>query len=482
MSIRRGAPGRLVGTRWNVAHPTFEPPAAGEGIQTPWSRSERPFPRAILQPLQAFLETGAASGLLLLAAAAAALVWANSPWRESYGQVWRTDLFLRVGRWVVGEDLRGWIDDGLMALFFLVAGLEIKRELLTGELRDRRTAVLPVVAALGGMLVPALIYLAFTVGSEAARGWGMAMPTDLVFALGVLALGGGAPAGLKAFLLALAIVDDLGSLLVIALFYSRNVDWEFLGIVAALCAGIVLLQQIHVRSAAVYVTMGVGVWLAFHAAGVSGTVAGVTVGFLTPSVPFQRPKAVSQEAHRVADETVDNPFPPDADAGQWLYLARLSRETVSPLARTEALLLSWTSYLVVPLFALANAGVVLSGHALASTTTSRLATGMVVARVVGKTAGISLACLLAVRTRIARLPVDTSWWHIVGVGMAAGVPFTVSLLVAELGLPAGALLHAAKLGILVAALVAGVLGFVLIRFASARHAGAGRLSDHDAQG
>ena len=448
-----------------MARPTFEPPPVGDGVRMPWSRSERPFPRRILQPLQSFLETEAASGVLLLLASAAALGWANSPWRDSYEQVWRTDLFLRLGGWGVGEDLRGWLDDGLMALFFLVAGLEIKRELLTGELRDRRTAVLPVVAALGGMVVPALIYLAFTAGSPASRGWGMAMPTDLVFALGVLALAGGAPAGLKAFLLALAIVDDLGSLLVIALFYPKDVDWGFLGIVMSLCATIVLLQRIQVRAATVYVALGVGVWLAFHAAGIPGTVAGVTIGLLTPTVPFQRPRAVSEEAHRVADETVDDPSPPDADAGQWLYLARLSRETVSPLARTEALLLPWTSYLVVPLFALANAGIALSGPALAEAATSHVAIGMVVARVVGKTVGISLACLLAVRLRIARLPVGTTWRHIVGVGMAAGVPFTVALLVAELGLPGGALLHEAKVGILVAALIAGALGLVMLRFA-----------------
>ena len=446
-----------------MARPSFESPPVDEGIRMPWSRSERPLPRMILQPVQAFLETEAASGLLLLVAAVIALVWANSPWRDTYEQVWRTDLSLRLGRWVVREDLGGWVGDGFMALFFLVAGLEIKRELLTGELRDRRAAVLPVIAALGGMVVPALIYLAFTAGSPSAGGWGMAMPTDLVFALGVLALAGGVPASLKVFLLALAIVDDLGSLLVVALFYSKDVDWGFLGVAAGLCMAMVALQRIHVRSTAVYVALGVGVWLAFHAAGVSGTVAGVTVGLLTPSVPFQRPKAVSEEAHRVADETVDDPFPPDADAGQWLYLAGLSREAVSPLARTESFLLPWASYLVVPLFALANAGVALSGHALAGAATSRVAIGLVVARVVGKTVGISLACWLAVRLGIAKLPVGAGWRHIVGVGAAAGVPFTVALLVADLGIPSPGILDAAKVGILAAALISGVVGYVALR-------------------
>ncbi len=361
-----------------------------------------------------------------------------------------------------------WINDGLMSLFFLVVGLEIKRELLTGELRDRRSAVLPVVAALGGMVLPALIYLAFTAGSSAARGWGIVMPTDLVFALGVLALAGrGAPASLKAFLLVLAIVDDIGSILVVALFYSKDVGWGFLGIAAGLCLVIVVLQRIHVRSGAVYVALGVGVWLAFHAAGVSGTVAGVTLGLLTPSVPFQRPKAVSEEAHRVADETVDDPFPPDADAGQWLFLAELSREAVSPLARVESLLHPWTSYLVVPVFVLSNAGVALSGDALAEAATSRVGVGIVVARVVGKTLGISIACWFAVRLGIARLPAGSEWRHVIGVAAAAGVPFTVSLFLTELALPAG-LVDVAKVGILGGALIAGVFGIVVLRAAGRR--------------
>ncbi|MFB3739161.1 MAG: Na+/H+ antiporter NhaA, partial [Candidatus Velamenicoccus archaeovorus] len=219
--------------------------------------------------------------------------------------------------------------------------------------------------------------------------------------------------------------------------------------------------RVHVRWWAVYVALGVGVWLAFREAGVSGTVAGVVLGLLTPAVPFQRPAAVSREAHRVADETVDDPHPPDADAAAWLYLARLSREAVSPLARMERFLHPWTSYLIVPLFALANAGVTFGGH-LPSAATDRAAIGMVIARLVGKTFGITLAAALAVRLGLARLPAGTTWRHLVGAAAAAGVPFTVSLLVADLAL-SGSTLELAKVGILVAAVVTGTVGFALLR-------------------
>jgi NhaA family Na+:H+ antiporter len=405
--------------------------------------------------------------VLLLVAVAVALIWANAS-ASGYETFWHTRLVVRAGSWSVAEDLRHWVNDGLMSLFFLVVGLEIKREFLTGELRDRSAAVLPVVAAVGGMAVPALIYVALTSGSPAARGWGAAMPTDLVFALGVLALARGVPSSLKAFLLVLAIVDDVGSILVVALVYSKGVDWGLLAVAAGLCVSIVVLERIHVRSAAVYVALGVGVWLALHAAGVSGTVAGVTLGILTPSVPFQRPKAVSEEAHRVADETVDDPFPPDADAAQWLYLADLSREAVSPLARVESVLHPWTSYLVVPLFAVANAGVVLSGHALAEAATSRVGLGIIFARVLGKTLGITGACWLAVRLGIARLPAGSRWGHMWGVAAAAGVPFTVSLFVAELSLPSAGLVVGATVGIFTAALISGILGVVVLRATTRR--------------
>lgn len=434
-------------------------------IRPPWSRSDRRFPTAILGPLRSFLQTEAASGVLLVVAALAALVWANSPWRDSYERLWQgTSFTVRLGGLHLSETLRHWVNEGLMTAFFLVVGLEIKRELRTGELRDRRAALLPAVAALGGMIVPALVYLAFNAGGPAARGWGIPMATDIAFALGVTALAmPRALSSLRLFLLTLAIVDDLGAIIVVALFYSDGVAFGWLAVAALVVVAIAGLERIHVRARVVFVALGAGLWLALRAAGISPTLAGVAMGFLTPAVAFQRPRSVSAEAHRVADETVDDPSPPDADAPQWLYLAGLAREAVSPLARLESALHPWTSYVVIPLFALANAGVTLSVSGLGRAATSRVAVGIVLATTLGKVLGIVGACALAVRLGVARLPAGTGWRHIVGVAAAAGIPFTVSLFIAELAFGSGGTLEAAKLGILAAAVLAGVAGFVLLR-------------------
>ena len=323
-----------------------------------------------------------------------------------------------------------------MTVFFLLVGLEIKRELLTGELRDRRRAAMPAVAALGGMLVPAAIYLAFTAGTDATEGFGIAMPTDIVFALAVLTLARNAPAGLKALLLTLAIVDDLGSIVVVAFVDSSDVDGLALAVALGIFVAFAVLWRIGVRAVVVYVVLALASWVALDAGGVAPTLAGVVIAFLTPAVAFQRPRHVSAEAHRVADLTLDEPDPPDADAAQWLDLARMSREAVSPLARAEALLLPWSSHVVVPLFALANAGVRLSGHAVAEAASSRLGLGILTSRIVGKPLGIALAVLVALRLGLGTLPEGVRRGHVVAVGAIAGIPFTVSLFVAELALPA----------------------------------------------
>jgi NhaA family Na+:H+ antiporter len=351
-----------------------------------------------------------------------------------------------------------------MALFFLVAGLEIKRELLTGELRHPRAALLPIVAALGGMVLPAMIYLAFNPHPPASRGWGVAMPTDIAFALGVLGLASRrVPTGLRAFVLALAIIDDLGSIVVVALFYSSGIEWGAVAVTAVLGAATVGLRRIQVRAIAAYLLLGVGMWIALHDSGISPTLAGVALGFLTPATAFQRPKAVSGEAHRVADATVDEPEPPDADAAQWLYLAELSKEAVSPLTRLETVLHHWTSFLVLPLFALANAGVALSMTALADAARSPVSVGILVSRLVGKTAGISLATFIAVRLLDARLPAHVRGRHIMGAAAAAGIPFTVSIFISELALPAG-IVDVATIGVLVAAVTSGALALLVFRW------------------
>jgi Na+:H+ antiporter, NhaA family len=390
-----------------------------EEIRPSWSDSARPVPRLVLQPLQTFLRTEEAGGILLLAAAIAALLWANSPWQASYDAVWHTQLTIGIGTWSLAEDLQHWVNDGLMALFFLVVGLEIKRELLTGELREPRVAALPAIAALGGMAVPALLYLAINSSGEPARGWGIPMATDIAFALGVLALvGGRLPAALKSFLLALAIVDDIGAILVIAVFYSGSIEVLALLAAVGMLGLILVLQRLHVRWTVLYVLLGVGVWLAT--------------------------------------------FQPDADAPQWLHLAGLTREAVSPLARTEHLLHPWTSYVIVPLFALANAGVSISSSTLREALTSGVTLGVVVGLVVGKMVGVTVFTWVATKTGITRLPDGVRWSHLVGVAALAGIGFTVSLFITGLAFQTAAIQDAAKIGILAASLLAGLLGALLL--------------------
>jgi NhaA family Na+:H+ antiporter len=434
-----------------------------EKIRVPWSGSARPVPRLVLQPLQTFLRTEEAGGILLLAAATIALIWANSPWRSSYDALWHTQLTIGLGAWSLAEDLQHWVNDALMALFFLVVGLEIKRELTTGELRQPRAAALPAIAALGGMVVPALLYLAINPSGEPGRGWGIPMATDIAFALGVLAIvGRGLPTALKSFLLALAIVDDIGAILIIAIFYSGSISPGPLLTAAGLLALILVLQRLHVRWTAVYVLVGVSVWLATLQSGIHATIAGVALGLATPAVAFQRPKAVSLEAHRIADDTVDNPVPPDADAHQWLHLAGLTREAVSPLARLEHLLHPWTSYVVIPVFALANAGVSISRSSLGNALTSGITLGVVAGLVVGKTVGVTVFTWLATRTGITRLPEGVGWGQLVGVAALAGIGFTVSLFITSLAFQTQAIQDAAKVGILIASLLAGLLGALLL--------------------
>jgi NhaA family Na+:H+ antiporter len=433
-------------------------------IRPPWSRSDRPIPRRVLRPLQEFLDTSTAGGTLLLGAAVLALAWANSPWGATYDRFWSTPAELHVGGWSIGEDVRGWVNDGLMTLFFLVAGLEIKRELITGELRDRRAAVLPALAAVGGMAVPAALFLVVTAGTASASGWGIPMATDIAFALGVLLLAARhAPAGLKPFVLSLAIVDDIGAIAVIAVFYSEGLDLLALAVAVGAGAAMLVSYRVGVRAVPITVALGALVWLATEASGVHPTIAGVALGLLAPSVPFQRPRAVSAEARRTADLTADAPEPPDADAVHWLRLASLSREAVSPLARTEHALLPWTSFAIVPLFALANAGVRLWGGGIADAIASPVTLGVVLGLVVGKLVGITAASWIALRTGVARLPSGVRFSHVFGAAAVAGIGFTVSLFVTDLAFDDPGTVAAAKVGILAASLLAGAVGWSVLR-------------------
>jgi NhaA family Na+:H+ antiporter len=415
-----------------------------------------------VRPLQDFLNLEVAGGLVLLAATVAALVWANVA-ETSYEDLWTTELTLRVGDHELVESLRDIVNDGLMALFFLVVGLEVKRELTVGELSTRQAALLPLFAAVGGMILPAAIFLAVMAGADGSQGWGIPMATDVAFALGALvALGRRVPPALVAFLLGVAVIDDIGAILVVAVYYTETIELAWLA--AALCglAAIVALQRIGVRFMGAYVALGLAVWFATFESGVHATIAGVALGLLTPVHPFQPPAAVSAEAIRIADATADEPDDPDADASLWRRLAWLSREAISPLNRVEHGLHQWSSFVVLPIFALANAGIVLDADSIEEATQTRVALAIALGLVVGKTLGLTAGVALATRLRLSALPRGVRLAHVAGVGGIAGIGFTVSLFISGLAYSDPSVHDASKIGILGGSAVAAVLGAAIL--------------------
>jgi NhaA family Na+:H+ antiporter len=414
----------------------------------------RSLPRAV----RAFVGTEAAGGIVLVVAAVVALAWANSPWDGSYTSLWTTRVTFRVGTVGVDEDLRHAVNDGLMALFFLVVGLEIKRELAVGDLREIRTASLPIVAALGGMVTPAAVYLAVNAGEPGTRGWGIPMATDIAFALGVLALlGSRVPASLKLFLLTLAIVDDVGAITVIAVFYSENLDAVALGVALAALAGAIGLRLARVWWPAPYIGLGLACWLATYQSGVHATLAGVAFGLIAPA----RPLAPAQVAREWAQDLADEP-----SATEMRQMMTMARETVSVTERLEELLHPVTSFVVVPVFALANAGVPIGAGAFDAPGTERVAAGVALGLLAGKVLGITGACALAVRLGVARLPEAVTWLQIAGVATVAGIGFTVSLFIGDLAFDDAALADAARLAVLVTSVVAAAAGLGVLRLAS----------------
>jgi Na+:H+ antiporter, NhaA family len=428
-----------------------------------------PPPLRLPAPLREYLRNEAAGGLVLMVAAALALGWANSPWRAAYDALWETTLAVQFGHYGIEADLRRWVDDGLMTLFFLVVGLEIKRELVVGELASWRRAALPVVAAAGGMAVPAAIYAAANAGGPGAPGWGVPMATDIAFALGVLALlGPRVPSSLKVFLLTLAVVDDLGSIAVVALFYSRGVE---LGTLAA-AAGLLLVVAALVRAGIwwlpLHVGLGLAVWLAMWHSGVSPALAGVAMGLLTPARPTAPPEVARDVGGALAGQLAEDPRPP-----RLREMLREARGTVPLAERLAHDLHPVSAFLVVPLFALANAGVSLERGGLAAPGAGAVLGGVVAGRVVGKLAGITAATWLATRLGLAVRPEGASWAQLAGVATVAGIGFTVPLFVADLAFPDGGLLGPVKLGLLLASVVAGGAGaLVLVLAARRRDAGA----------
>ncbi|MGH9246583.1 MAG: Na+/H+ antiporter NhaA [Acidimicrobiales bacterium] len=416
-------------------------------------------PRRLPRPIREFLDTEAASGILLLIGALVALTWANSPWDGGYESLWSSEVELAVGPFGFHGDLRAFVNEALMALFFFVVGLEIKREMTTGELRAWKTAALPVFAAIGGMVVPAALYLVFNASGPGSRGWGIPMATDIAFAVGILSLlSRRVPSSLTVFLLSLAIVDDIGSIVVIAVFYTSQVDLGALAVAAGLLGVMGMLRYARVFWLPITFALGAGVWLAVHESGVHATIAGVVLGLLAPA----RPLAPATVARDWALDLTDDPT-----QAELKKLSALARRSVSFGERLETLVHPLTSYVIVPVFALANAGVPISLSALGESAPSRVAAGIVAGLVVGKLVGILGASWIAVRLGFAALPSRANWSHVAGVAGVAGIGFTVSLFIADLAFDDASLVSAAKLGVLGAsAVAAGVGSAVLLLTAS----------------
>jgi NhaA family Na+:H+ antiporter len=437
------------------------------GHQT-WATSERFVPRRFVRPFVRFSEIEASSGIVLLVAAVTAVVLANSALSETYFRVLGTQLIIEFGPFHLDESLQHLINDGLMVIFFFVVGLEIKRELVLGDLKDPKAAALPVMAALGGMIFPAAIYIAFNTGAgaEAIRGWGIPMATDIAFAVGVLALlGTKIPSGAKLFLLALAIADDLGAIAVIAIFYTEGLDAGYLAMAIGGLVVAALARRAGVRALKFYIPLGFVIWFFTLESGVHATLAGVALGFLTPAKPMYDATEFDRRARVILDEYPDEPDNPHAQEHadyEALLLSEIATEAVSPLSRIEHRLQTWSSFLVVPLFALANAGVDFRGSDIAEALTSSVAVGVALGLVIGKVVGISLFTFVAVRFGMGRLPAGVGWAHVIGLALVAGIGFTVSLFVAGLAFSDPQTIDLAKIGIFVGSLVAGALGAVVL--------------------
>lgn len=431
---------------------------------------ERPVDR-VFAPLRNFLHTEASGGILLLAAAIVALVWANSPLGESYAALWQTPITVAFGEARLDKDLHFWINDGLMAIFFFVVGLEIKRELLIGELTSFRRALLPVAGAIGGALLPALIFVALTRGGEGSNGWGVPMATDIAFALGVLAvLGSRVPLGLKVFVTALAIADDLLAIMVIALFYTSDLSLPALGAAAAVLVLLVAGNRLHVRNYLFYGVLGVVLWMAVFASGVHATIAGVVLALTVPaSTRIDGPSFVARARELIqAFANADHPDDVRRSYERQSALSDLEDATEaiqSPLQRLEHGLHPWVAYVIVPLFALSNAGVVL-GESVGTALGSPVAHGIVLGLIVGKQAGILGLAWLVVRMGWADLPPGVTWRHIWGAACVAGIGFTMSLFIGELAFADdAALLDVAKVAILAASVLAASIGWGILRSA-----------------
>ena len=421
-----------------------------------FASSDNSLAKFVARPVLRFVDREVAGGILLLVATAVALVWVNTGWDASYNALWHTDIELAVGTWHLPHmSLGHFVNDGLMALFFFVVGLEIKRELVTGDLRSVRAAALPVIGAMGGMVVPALFYVMLNTSGEASRGWGIPMATDIAFAIGIVALlGSRVSPKIKLFLLTLAIVDDIGAIAVIAIFYSSDLSTGWLITASVGLIAVWILQRVRVWAIPVYAVLGVFIWYATLESGVHATIAGVALGLLTPA----RPLLNQRDAQQIVDA-----LPSDANVAVVRYASFLAQESVPLTERLENMLHPFTAFMIIPIFALANAGIKLSGNTISDAATSNVTLGIMLGLVIGKPLGITLFAWVATRFGLT-LPEGVHWPQFIGMGFAAGIGFTVSIFVAGLAFESEGITDLAKIGILVASLVAAVAALLLLRY------------------
>ena len=431
--------------------------------------------RRIVYPLQEFLRAEAFSGILLMFVTLVALAWANSPWAENYVETWNTVLTVQIGAFGISKAAILWINDGLMAIFFFVVGLEIKRETLSGELSTFRSAAFPVMGAIGGMVVPAGIFVLLNLGQESFDGWGIPMATDIAFAIGILSLlGPRVPISLKLFLVAYAIVDDIGAVMVIALFYTSELNLLSLWIALLVFGVLLILNALRMRNILVYAIFGLIMWVAFLKSGVHATVAGILLAVAIPA----RSKISESEFVSSTDSILGElhathtaKMPPiehfeEEDFQAAVRTIEINCEEVrSPLHRLEHALHPWVAFAIMPVFALANAGILINAE-LTEGFSNPLTWGIILGLVVGKPVGIVLFTVIASVTRLARKPAAYSWVQLIGATFLGGIGFTMAIFIANLAFAGSTFLPQAKLAILCASLLAGILGYLLLRFTS----------------
>jgi Na+:H+ antiporter, NhaA family len=429
-----------------------------------------PLIQPMMEPFQRFIHAESAAGILLMISTVIALVWANSPWADVYAAFRRLPVTFGAGDFVLTEPLLLWINDGLMAMFFFVIGLEIKREVLVGELSSLRQAALPLAAAVGGAILPALLYTAFNAGTDGAKGWGIPMATDIAFSLGILSLlGKGVPLALKVFLVALAIGDDLGAVLIIAFFYTSTISWVSLEVGSGFLVALIGANVLGIRHPLVYGMLGIGgLWLAFFLSGVHPTIAGVLAAFTIPARTRLSGEEFITRSRALLDKfqkAMEPGGPPLASKARQNVASRLqhaAREVGTPLQRLEQALHPWVTAVVLPVFALANAGVAIEGDPVA-TLRHPVALGIAAGLVIGKPVGVIVASWLAIRVGLATMPPDLTWRHLVGTGFLAGIGFTMSLFIEGLAFGKTPLDAPAKVGILAASALAGTIGWLLLK-------------------